>query len=527
MRLTKSLLTLMILSMTLLAAEILEEPNLYVSTTGIDESGNGTEAKPFKTIGYAMKQTVPGDTVFVMPGVYNNPGYGNGDKDNGNLAYISNVHGSEGKSIVLMSAVQGEAKLQFDGSGALIFSGVSYIEVNGFEIEGPGAAIDTADARSHRLDTPVLPYYSGRGIAFWGKTGNHHIVIKNNSVHHCPNSGIRANYVDYITIENNTVWQNCWWSPNAESGVVIAQATNIDDLDSIKIIFRNNKVYNNGNYVVYYNPTYGDGDGYGQSGYTEIVDGQGLYITRSNDTYLAGRTLIENNLSVNNGVNGICFHHTDRGIIRNNTVYKNGQFPDRPISGITINGADDVLVYNNIVVGRDDVVLQNYESSTNVSVENNLIWDGTNAFDSGAITADPLFLNPSLDLVTANFTLQESSPAINGGANLPTSSTDIAGEIRIVDDTVDIGAYELQSSSSLTASKVLRQSNVALTSVGNGLRIEVQKPISLSIVTISGRVVHSSKVTSVAVLGQNLSAGVYLLQMRGVDFNRSIKFIKD
>ena len=62
--------------------------------------------------------------------------------------------------------------------------------------------------------------------------------------------------------------------------------------------------------------------------------------------------------------------------------------------------------------------------------------------DGGSnIDADPLFVNPGSN----DLTLTSSSPAINAGnTSAVSASTDLAGNARISDDTVDIGAYEFQ-----------------------------------------------------------------------------------
>jgi len=58
---------------------------------------------------------------------------------------------------------------------------------------------------------------------------------------------------------------------------------------------------------------------------------------------------------------------------------------------------------------------------------------------NGCISDDPMFVAPGLD-----YHLLEGSPCIDGGTNLPwmIGATDLDGNPRIYDDTVDMGCYE-------------------------------------------------------------------------------------
>ena len=357
---------------------------------------------------------------------------------------------------------------------------------------------------------------------------HHHIIIRNNIVHHTTGSGIRFNDSDHITIENNTVYNTTWWTSNASSAVVFAEAkaqTDSDNGDEIKMIMRGNIVYNNWNRIPFYmtsgvippngNPPSGN---YGNADYSTILDGQGLYVTRSDDDYY-GTFLFENNLCVNNGKNGINFDRSEgsSALIRNNTVYFNGVHeiiqdisvnqennpPHRgqKVGGIKANYFKNVRVTNNIVVTReydffamqllnqqDDGTIReannnifvngklpgytnssgNYVIHNWVSDDNQIITDinynSNNFQDPVYFKNAPGIVNGSIDMSSTNFSLLSNSPAINTGDPQNTPVNDILGNLRPQPpkDAVSYSSFEGSFSGWSAWSTSADNNNVAL-----------------------------------------------------------------
>jgi len=229
-------------------------------------------------------------------------------------------------------------------------------------------------------------------------------------VHYCPASGIRVNRGDYVTISDSKVYSNTWWSSSADSGLVLTTSKSIDDFDGIKMILTNSVVYDNVNKIPYYNASYlwdyssiGNKDcsipaceqelqecpwecRYGKKTQDYIIDGMGVYVTRNKDTYLHGKMELSYNTCYKNGINGLSFHRTDRGIVKQNIIYDNGVVPRldkeekavedwhagcngksrQPYSGLVINNADEVELWSNKVAARyaDDYAFkQEYDGS--------------------------------------------------------------------------------------------------------------------------------------------------------------------
>jgi parallel beta-helix repeat protein len=515
---------LLSLALMVFAAFKLSAQDYYVSALSGNDTNSGSENAPFATINKGVAAVNAGGTVYVMNGTYTNQNYGTAlaHSSDGSLsvnmsnppAVTINKSGTEGNYITIRNYPNHSPKIIFDGKGGILISGPqSYVIIEGFEVQGPAADITYDMAVTERnwkvkCDQDGLNYthnyFSGFGI--WGGFSqnflHHHIIVRNNIVHHTTGSGIRFNDSDHITIENNTVYNTTWWTSNASSAIVFAETksqSSSDNGDNIKMIIRGNTVYNNWNRIPFYmtqgvvppngNPPSGN---YGNASYSTILDGQGLYVTRSDDDYY-GTFLFENNLCVNNGKNGINFDRSEgsSALIRNNTIYFNGVHeiiqdisvnegnpPHRgqKVAGIKSNFFRNVTVVNNIVVTREydffAMQLQNQNESGTVKVANNNIFvngklpgytnsvnkyivhswvrdnnqiindidfNDSNHVDPISFVNAPAIVEGPINMSGTDFNLQSDSPAKDAGDQKNTPAFDILGNPRpIVQDNTNV-----------------------------------------------------------------------------------------
>ena len=265
----------------------------YVSAINGSDTNDGiSPLTPFETIKKARDAVQGGgDTVVVFDGTYYSSNYGDGRYVRRFPILTINRGGNEIDGYVTYKAAdRHRPKLIYDGGSAISISGnVNYVVIDGFEIEGPAQSITYEMAYANRYrnsTTEQSGYYTNRGIAGFGPS--HHIVIKNCFVHNTCGSGIRMNDADYVSIVDCTVANTSWWSSSAESAIVMAEASPIDDSTDVKMIFHGNMLFDNWNRIPFYQPSH-DGlnayPDYGEASQDYILDGQGLYVTRCHDSY--------------------------------------------------------------------------------------------------------------------------------------------------------------------------------------------------------------------------------------------------
>jgi parallel beta-helix repeat protein len=437
----------------------------YISGTGNDKNNGSSESQAFRTFDQIRKVLKGGDTVLVMNGTYENL------TPASNILSITGLKGTAAKPTTIKAYPGATPILQAHKNNwnAIGISGSSYLVIEGLTVRGARNEIDLNYALSQRfkLNNPAT---AGNGITatFLKGTKNTeadkihstHLTIRNNKITNFPGAGISTTEADYITIENNTVSGNSYYSPFGTEGISNLRLWNSDNnTTGYKLIMRGNISSDNIQKV----PWYRLSDG-------KITEGHGIMVDTAYDAAgnaYRGRILVANNVAYNNGGAGISIYRSTAPIdIVNNTTYQNGSVI-KNAGNIGINSAQNIRAYNNIMYARTggnaNLIIQ---PSSNIVFDHNLAFNGgfqasdnLNATGLNNIVGqDPQFVNAA----AGNFALKPGSAAIDKGSALFNSavSTDILGANRRDGDGIngvqpDLGAYEYTGVSQPTASNPL------------------------------------------------------------------------
>jgi parallel beta-helix repeat protein len=376
-----------------------------VATTGSDRNP-GTQSAPFATAQHGVSAANPGDVVCLGDGTYNE-------------SITFNTSGTASAWITLRSLNPSSSG---SGGGATIAPGSSDIGVN------PNGQSYIA------VDNLVI------SDGLWGivVSGGHHVAINGNLVSGAGAACIGFSQGDYYTVMHNTV-HDCakTWSGNS-SGITIYEPTASDSLPGFHNVISYNISYNNSNPA----PDGTDGNG---------ISMDDTNHTQSDNIPYTGQTLIEENITYNNGGSGIRIGYSSGVTVRNNTSYWNealttitgpwrGDLADEYSTGtIWVNN----IAVANPATNSDNTAILEAAGSGSVWL-NNLTYDGTAGSESldgsGSFTGNLLGMNPMLMNPTTNFQLQSESPASAAGtSSYGVPATDFAGNAWL--SSPSIGAY--------------------------------------------------------------------------------------
>ncbi len=374
----------------------------------------------YQTIQAAVDAASPGDTIVVADGTYNEAV----TIAKPNLTLRSeNPHGAK----IVGPPSRDALRLR---------EGANYITIDGFDITAGYNGVHAHEARQDH----VL---------------NHHTMVRNCHIHDCGASGVQLNQGDYRLIENNVVHHCAAAAPWFGSGISICVPIASDREPGHHIVIRGNVLYGNSN-----PPGGTDGNGI-------IIDSYRHPHSGGEDGEYPNSTLVENNVSYNNGGRGIHVFRSAHVVVRNNTVYHNNWdlTSDATWRGeLSCVDSSDVKWHNNIAVANSasnphntamlDGDVGRYHNR-DVEWVGNLLFDTAEPAsqsiklasdaDRAAILAgsttgsDPQFVAPGAG-PDADFRLKAGSPAIGSARAANAPSSDLLGMLR--DAQPDVGAYE-------------------------------------------------------------------------------------
>jgi parallel beta-helix repeat protein len=358
--------------------------SFYVSSTNGNDQSNGTDQNsPFASLQKAADMAEAGDTVYVMAGNYSNP------DPNQNVLTI-NKSGTAGAPITFKAFYSNNRPVIKVRNYVGIEVVGSYINLDGLIVEGnakefSNMSVEQVDALQKSQGRFTSPITSGTGIAiggFYRNASPHHVNITNSIVKDNPGGGISAIRADYVTIENNEVSGNSFYSTYNTSGISLYQNNNSDGNNGLKIIVRNNVVHNNQNLIKDFNhfreenlyhtdpalrPKITDGNGIiiDDAARTQVIQSvDGGQSAQSLSAY-QGKTLIENNKVYDNGARGIEAFNSANVEIKNNTLANNLLTPGIWGENVTVNSTDvakakganqGVTTANNNIVSRSAII---------------------------------------------------------------------------------------------------------------------------------------------------------------------------
>ncbi len=392
---------------------------LYVSNTG-DDSYDGTDTRPFKTIAKALESSYPGDEIIVEDGAY----------DEQIKFAQSRIYGEEGKKLAIRPRNRHKAVLK----NSINLKYGDHVILDGFEV-------------------------NGQTVNVGGSTG---VELINNYIHDAGigvsasgvNSRVAGNYIYKCSFGINVSGKNMLVENNEIERLIYRQG----DADYFRFFGEGHII--RGNYM--------HGTRNEETGPAH-VDG---FQTFDNNGEYARNIIIEGNFIedfYHQGLmgSGSYYYHSY------NITFRNNVFKDAAAWGMCISQLKDVKVYNNLFINMKthgvgfrgtDAQPATGEVRNNIfynarncyfGIDNNQ-YDGSNnllfnsdpeqkykqeSFPNDIVNADPLFT----DIDNDDYSLHPNSPAVDQGTDLGFAH-DFAGNIRPSGNGFDIGPYEYKGS---------------------------------------------------------------------------------
>jgi hypothetical protein len=399
-----------------------ERMNIFVAPSGAD-GNSGVISQPLLSVQSAMNRAMPGDSIILLPGQYNE-------------SIRTKRDGVSGQPIV----VHGRSGAVF---GAMIEIEHAHIIISGLEITGP--QIRTAIRMTADADSCIITGNSIHDLAI----GSRYIDIKRNDEgpQHPRGIVIRGNHFYGETMANIyvTMWGTGHLAEKNEIGPGVIREDAFRPFGDNHVIRANyiHDVKSGGGHTDVFQIFNDNGwrvrNLVFEQNHVENWDGQAWMADVTPDSY---GIIVRNNLYIN--VKAAGNSYCPQTQVYFNTFIRCGWGNCQAIRMRSENGrgaATDSRVVNNIFYecgcgnnkgwyGVEEDIRDSFYAN------HNLVFPGKTAFSesNGFNGVDPLFVG------AADFRLQRSSPAINAAEEIPGIQQDLINNARDVHP--DLGAYE-------------------------------------------------------------------------------------
>ena len=467
--------------------QIFASSSIFVSTSGSDENGNGTEENPYGTISKAISNATNGDTIYLRSGTYNE-------------TIVINQSGEENHPITLRN-YPGETVTisaeNLENNNSIILIDADYINIIGLNIEninefnkgdaaygikvmGGSNNIIIQDCIFRNINGTVDGEYYGNSspIVLWGNSVEpiSNVLIYNNEISDCytgTSEGIAVNgNSQYVDIINNRIHDITNIGIDVSGNYGLCPEENLDHARNVYVA--NNTVYNCVSEIAVSAGIYVDGGSDVLIERNELYgNGAGISVGEENEvrnsSYFAKNVIIANNLIHDNlsvQLSIGAFQPFKCGVkyvkIINNTILhpssstnvavmvQKGYGYDFINNIIADYGTWNYLIYSNGFTTSDvhDVTFKNnilYSSNYNWFVDKKYIEFGGSSytsieFEKRVFNRNNIYeVNP---LLTENYKLSNDSIGIGKG----TSNTNINRYLTFDGNThnnpIDLGCYK-------------------------------------------------------------------------------------
>jgi hypothetical protein len=452
----KTIVNLLVLF--LLTIQFANATDYYVSPSGDNSKDGQSTGNAWQTLTYADASVSANDVVYVMNGTYDQ--FVIKKSGSASLGYITyKAYPGHNPKVTVNIATAGDFESVKIIASYIVWDGIEVIGLNqstGLQlaVSNYNNIVDAGGLNAPQSEFIKTINTNINGISIGNKKDPiiTNITVKNCYVHECAGGGISSENSDNVVIENNIVYNNCWYTMWATSGI------SVKDLNGGGVItIRGNRVYNNYCLVKWIEKE-------------EYSDGNGIIIDVN--TGYNGYFTVENNLVYDNGGRGLYVLSAKNATFRNNTSYWNSKSSFSTGGEMVVYNSTNVAFINNIAWANPEYSANNYAlkdgyldytSNSNITWQNNITYNGTNGDNSvklynttttyidnsNKLGVNPLLVNPGIS--GGDFHPNPGSLAINAGTSVyGVYWYDLDYNDRVQGGAIDIGCYESSSAQKIS-----------------------------------------------------------------------------